>query len=117
MAAESVAIVHDPSMNPEPPAPPETGTGQSSPSPKLTRSALRARLATRHRRLEKCGMPLLALDLTIVEGRPVLDTVNGMSRGDPLYACVRDTLRGLDFPSTPSPQKFTVTLNLGSRVK
>jgi hypothetical protein len=85
--------------------------------PVLTPGMVRARLLTRHERLAKCGAPLLVVDLTITAGQPELTAVNGMSAGDHLHTCVRDALRGLAFLSRKAPQEFTVTINLGPKVK
>ena len=94
----------------------QAGTVSDAP-PLLTPASVRARLLTRRERLEKCGAPLLVVDLTITAGQPELTAVNGMSKGDHLHTCVRDALRGLAFSSRKAPQKFTVTLNPGPKVK
>jgi len=85
--------------------------------PVLTSAAVRARVLTRRDRLARCGAPLLVLDLTITAGQPELSAVNGMSAGDHLHTCARDALRGLVFSARKKPQKFTMTINLGPRVK
>jgi serine/threonine protein kinase len=111
-------------QTPAPLAPPtEQPAATPSPTPDvaeavpLSTARVRARLMTRGRRLAQCGTPLLVLDLAIVGGRPVLAAVNGMPESDDIHACVRDQLRGLDFPSSPISRNYTVTLNLGSQVK
>jgi hypothetical protein len=53
------------------------------------------------------------MDLTIVAGSVALSSVNGMSAGDPVYACVLDRIRGLGFPRQDEPAEFTVTIELG----
>jgi hypothetical protein len=56
---------------------------------------------------------MFALDLTITAGRAALVSVNGMSAGDPVHACVRDRIRGLTFPRQSEPAEFSVTIDLG----
>lgn len=115
----------DPAQHP-PPAPLPTGDPAPEPttlspsntdavtaSAVLTTARVRTRLATRNRGLEQCGVPLLVLNLTIEGRHPMLSTANGMTAGDPLHTCVIEALRGLTFPPQRSPQKYTVTLNLG----
>jgi len=106
-------------LGPKPPDDTKTGVREKTVNniAMLTMSMVRARLMRRHSRLEKCGAPLLTLDLTIDRGQPVLGTVNGMADGDPTHDCVRDELRGLVFPFAGMPQEFTVTLDLDSKVK
>jgi hypothetical protein len=59
-------------------------------------------------------VPWLVLDLTIQRGRATLAAINGMpfTEQDPLHACVRTQLRGLDFPRADKPAKFSLTIDL-----
>ena len=113
-----------PDDRPAPTGPPATESNEAAQvdsmgdaPPVLTSAAVRARVLTRRDRLARCGAPLLVLDLTITAGQPELSAVNGMSAGDHLHTCARDALRGLVFSARKKPQKFTMTINLGPRVK
>ena len=63
-------------------------------------------------RLRECEAPMFAMDLTITAGHAALASVNGMSAGDPVHACVRDQIRGLTFPRQSEPAEFSVTIDL-----
>lgn len=111
-----VEAAPEPEPKASPSDPPDDAASPSKPV-ELTDSKVRARLLTRKNRLAKCESPLLVLDLTITAGRLALAAVNGMSEGDELHTCVRDTLRGLTFPAASAPKKCTVTIDLGAEVK
>jgi serine/threonine protein kinase len=98
---------------------PELDTSMPSPTGRpvvaLTEAVVAARLTTRADQLRaRCDVPWLVLDLTIQRGRATLAAINGMpfTEQDPLHACVRTQLRGLDFPRADKPAKFSLPIDL-----
>jgi hypothetical protein len=94
------------------PGPTDAAKPPRAGSPTLTAALVTRRLETRRDRLRECDAPMFAMDLTITAGRAVLASVNGMSAGDPVHACVRDRIRGLTFPRQSEPAEFSVTIDV-----
>lgn len=97
---------------------PAVDTSTPPPTVALTEAVVAARLATRGARLRaECDAPWLVLDLTVQRGRATLTIINGMpfTERDPLHACVRAQLRGLDFPRADKPAKFSLPIDLSPK--
>jgi hypothetical protein len=97
---------------------PAVDTSTPPPAVALTEAVVATRLATRATRLRaRCDAPWLVLDLTVQRGRATLTAINGMpfNEPDPLHACVRAQLRGLDFPLADKPANFSLPIDLSPK--
>jgi hypothetical protein len=117
LSANAVAAGDVP-IDPQPEVDASTPSSTERPVVALTEAVVAVRLATRAARLRaRCDVPWLVLDLTIQRGRATLAAINGMpfTEQDPLHACVGAQLRGLDFPRTDKPAKFSLTIKLSPK--
>lgn len=112
-AAPARPAGQEPAAAPPPPGPTDAAKPPRAGPPTLTAALVTRRLETRRERLRECDAPMFAMDLTITAGHAALASVNGMSAGDPVHACVRDRIRGLTFPRQSEPAEFSVTIDLG----
>ncbi len=111
-AAPAPPAGQEPGVVDLPPGPTDAAKPPKADSATLTVALVTRRLETRRERLRECDAPMFAMDLTITAGHAALASVNGMSAGDPVHACVRDQIRGLTFPRQSEPAEFSVTIDL-----
>ncbi len=112
-AAPALSASQEPGVSAPPLGPTDATKPPRAGPPALTAALVTRRLETRRERLRECDAPMFAMDLTITAGHAALASVNGMSSGDPVHACVRDQIRGLTFPRQSEPAEFSVTIDLG----